>query len=405
MTRTVRTPRTSNLLHSRNATKPTARDSGSIDIRQSPNDELTEAIEPLPNRHFHFQYIPELDGFRGLAITLVVIGRYWEFHGSNSYARILAQRIAHLGVLLFFVLSGFLITGLLYRERSLSGSISFKRFYTRRALRLLPAFFLFLSIVAVLMRLGLVTDVRRIEFLECLLYLRNIFGQSLSLGHIWSLSLEEQFYILWPITFFLLPRKRASTILVWVCIAFMVWRGAAIALRLFSYDRGIFYVRPYFRFDSLLIGCLIALWLSSSPSTFARLKKFAEGYWPPVLWVALFLWATLGETISHALHITISEILVALVLSHVVLDSRSFMARVCRNHWLRYMGTISYSLYLWQDLFISTDPPSWGMFRELPLAFVVPMTIAIASYHLLERPILQLKNQLAPEVPAAQLSS
>jgi len=109
--------------------------------------------------------------------------------------------------------------------------------------------------------------------------------------------------------------------------------------------------------------------------------------------------------VQPALHITISEILVALVLSHVVLDSRSFMARVCRNHWLRYMGTISYSLYLWQDLFISTDPPSWGMFRELPLALVVPITIAIASYHLLERPILQLKNQLAPEVPAAQLSS
>ena len=375
-----------------------------VDPQESADGQLKAPTPPVKlSNAFRFQHIPELDGFRGLAILLVVIGRYWEFHGWSSNVRSLAQSIAHLGVLLFFVLSGFLITGLLYRERSLTGSVSFKRFYIRRALRLLPAFFLFLATVAVLVRLGLVRDVPKIEFLECLLYLRNIFGHSLSLGHIWSLSLEEQFYILWPITFFLLPRKRAATIVAWICFAFMIWRGLAIAFRLFSYEQGIFYVRPYFRFDSILIGCLIALWLGSSPSVFTRLKNFAQGRWSAVLWIALFLWATLGEALSRALHITICEILVAVVLACVVLRSDSFMARVCRARWLRYVGTISYSLYLWQDLFISTDPPSWGLLRELPLAFVVPIAIAIASYHLMERPILQLKNRLAPEPRSAQL--
>jgi peptidoglycan/LPS O-acetylase OafA/YrhL len=106
----------------------------------------------------------------------------------------------------------------------------------------------------------------------------------------------------------------------------------------------------------------------------------------------LFLWATLGETLSRALHITVSEILAAIALTHVVPSPGSLMAKFCRNHCLRYLGTISYSLYLWQDLFISTEPPSWGVFRELPLALVVPIAIAIASYHLMERPIRRLKN-------------
>jgi peptidoglycan/LPS O-acetylase OafA/YrhL len=374
-----------------------------VDPKESPSDRPKEQASPVvSNDAFHFQHIPELDGFRGLAILLVVVGRYWEFHGSSS-VRNLAQSIAHLGVLLFFVLSGFLITGLLYRERSLTGSISFKRFYIRRALRLLPAFFLFLFTVALLVKLGNVTDVPKIEFLECLLYLRNIFGHSLSLGHIWSLSLEEQFYLVWPLTFFLLPPKRAPAVVAWVCLAFMIWRGLAIAFRLFSYEHGIFYVRPYFRFDSILIGCLIALWLCSSATAHKRLKSFAQHSWSPALWITLFLWATIGERFSRTLHITISEILVAMVLSHVVLRADSLAARIFRARWLRYGGVISYSLYLWQDLFISPEPPSWGLLREPPLAFILPIAIAVASYHLMERPILRLKNRLAPEARSAEL--
>ena len=352
---------------------------------------------------FRFTHIAELDGFRGTAISLVVFGRFLEFHGSSSRLRGLAQSTAQAGVLLFFVLSGFLITGLLYRERSLTGTIDFKRFYIRRVLRLTPALLLFLATVILLIKLGLVTDVTKLELLECFLYLRNIVGHSLSLGHIWSLSLEEQFYLVWPLTFFLLPLKRGPAIVAWVCIAFMVWRGGAIALHVFPYEHGIFYVRPYFRFDSILIGGLIALWLCSSESAYARLKKFARSCPVAVPAAALCFWALFGETISRPLHITVSEILVAAVLCQVVLRPDSFLAGICRHRWLRYMGTISYSLYLWQELFISTDPPSWGVFRELPLALVVPLLIAIASYHLMERPILGLKNRLAPEARNAEL--
>ena len=117
------------------------------------------------NPGFQFHRIPELDGFRGVAITLVIAGQLLEYHSASAQARALALSMAQVGVLLFFVLSGFLITGVLYRERSVTGSVDFKQFY----LRLAPALPVFLCSVIVLMRLGLITDVPRKELLERLL--------------------------------------------------------------------------------------------------------------------------------------------------------------------------------------------------------------------------------------------
>src|SRR5579862_3856713 len=97
---------------------------------------------------FRFHHIPELDGFRGLAVLLVVVGHYVEYRlPANSHLAALPK----LGVLLFFVLSGFLITGLLYRERLATGKINLRFFYIRRILRLAPAFLLFILVTLVLM--------------------------------------------------------------------------------------------------------------------------------------------------------------------------------------------------------------------------------------------------------------
>ena len=98
---------------------------------------------PNPASTFLFQHIPELDGFRGLAVLVVVFGHYFEYR-LPSLGRQFAT-VDKLGVLLFFVLSGFLITGLLHRERSVTNHVSFHRFYIRRALRLGPALLVFLS--------------------------------------------------------------------------------------------------------------------------------------------------------------------------------------------------------------------------------------------------------------------
>ncbi len=155
----------------------------------------------LPRPTFDFHEIPALDGFRGMAILCVIIGHFLQFHGGSPELRGIAGSVAQTGVLLFFVLSGFLITGVLSRERSITGRVHLKDFYLRRVLRLGPALLLFLATTILLMSLGLITDVPKKELLECLFYARNFFGRSLSLSHIWSLSLEEQFYLIWPLTF------------------------------------------------------------------------------------------------------------------------------------------------------------------------------------------------------------
>lgn len=344
---------------------------------------------------FQFHHLPELDGFRGLAVLVVVVGHYLEFRvpDPNPYFATFDK----LGVLLFFVLSGFLITGLLERERSASGKIDFRRFYIRRVLRLAPALLLFLTTVTIFIPFGWITDVPRKEILECVFYARNLFGRSLTLGHIWSLSLEEQFYLVWPLAFSLLPMKRCAGYVTAICVALAGWRTAAIVAQLFSYERGIFYMRPYFRFDSILIGACVVLWLSSSLRASAVLKKWLSRVPAAILWSGLLLWSALAEDFSRALYLTVQEVLVAVVLTQLVLSDDKWLGTIFRWRPLRYCGAISYSLYLWQQLFLVTAVPSWGSLRRLPLSILVPFLIAAASYHLMEKPLLGLKNRVAPQ--------
>jgi len=349
---------------------------------------------PLSQPPFVFRHIPELDGFRGLAVLVVVAGHYLEFRWPhhNPYFATLDK----LGVLLFFVLSGFLITGLLNRERSARGEVSFRNFYIRRVLRLAPAFLVFLITVVVLMRLGWITDVPRREILECLLYARNIFGHSLSLGHIWSLSLEEQFYLLWPFAFSLMPLRRSALIVTYVCLGLAAWRGAAIALHLARYENGVFYMRPYFRFDSILVGACLVLWLSSMADGRSSLTTLLRKVPPVVLWGALLAWTLVGEVWTHCLYLSIQELLAVATLAQLVLCNQGLLGRIFRWRALRYCGAISYSIYLWQQLFLVTAEPSWGLLRSLPLSVFCPFLIAAASYQFLEKPLLHLKDRLAP---------
>ena len=357
--------------------------------RKLPHDATTDI--------FHFQHIPELDGFRGLAVLFVLVGHLFEYRITGRKLFFLASNGASLGVLLFFVLSGFLITGLLYRERSATQTIKFRRFYIRRILRLAPALLLFLSTVTALIHFGWITDAPRREILETLFYARNLFGSSLTLSHTWSLSLEEQFYLVWPLIFTLLPMRRCASAVTGACVVFAVWRGVAIAAHLFSYQQGVFYMRPYFRFDSILIGACLVLWLSTSERVVAILKKWSAKVPAAVLWGVLFIWTAYGEFWTRAFYLTVQEILVTTVLAQIVLSESKWLRDIFRWGPLRYCGAISYSLYLWQQLFLVTSVPSWGPLRRLPLSILVPFLIAAASYHLMEKPLLGLKNRLAPQ--------
>jgi len=267
-------------------------------------------------------------------------------------------------------------------------------------LRLGPALLVFLFAVLVLMKLGRITDVPRKEIAECLFYVRNIFGTSLTLGHIWSLSLEEQFYLAWPFAFFLLPIKRSAAIVTGICVALATWRGIAIKANLFSYDSGIYYMRPYFRFDSILVGAALVLWLVSSPKALEMLRKILGTVPAALLWGVLALWTASGESLSRAIYISVQEFLVTVALAQIVLCSGTLVGALFRSKLLRYVGAISYSLYLWQQLFLVTSVPSWGPLRKIPLSIILPVLIAMASRHLIEKPVLAWKDRLAPQIPS-----
>jgi len=121
--------------------------SATLTLEERPAPVVSEIALAAANPVFRFPHIPELDGFRGVAIQLVIFGHYGKFHGANAEMHELARTVAEFGVLLFFVLSGFMMTAPLCRERSATGGVDFKQFYLRRVLRLAPALLLFLLTV------------------------------------------------------------------------------------------------------------------------------------------------------------------------------------------------------------------------------------------------------------------
>lgn len=335
------------------------------------------------------EHIPRLDGFRGLAIVLVIVGHVLLFSFGSGGGGLLAG----LGVLLFFVLSGFLITLLLLREFDATGTINLRAFYLRRAFRILPAALVFLSVVTVLMITGWITDVTWGALVASLLFFRNIRGSGDSLGHMWSLSLEEQFYAGWPLAMSLLTPRRALTAASLVIAACAVWRGWAIFAGLYPYQGGTYYLRTDFRVDSILIGCWVALALARP-----RLKELLTwtcGRIPiAIIALLLFCWSLEGERIIvlRPVFLTLQTLLSALLFVRIfLLPEGAPTVRILNHSFMRWLGRISYSLYLWQQILLAQRTPSWGIIREFPLNIAATFAAALLSYYLVEQPALRAK--------------
>ena len=356
--------------------------------------EIKEKITQIAGSNdYRFRNFPQLDGFRGLAIVLVMCGHIMSFASGSLQIRQIGDYVSHLGVFLFFVLSGFLITGLLHRERSLKGTVDLKRFYIRRALRLGPALLVFLLGVAILRWSGSVEPFARYEILACFLFVRNFFGKSLVTVHLWSLSLEEQFYFFWPNVYKRL--KFSNLLLPTLCITFGIalWRGVSLTFGLVPDKIGRYYMRPYFRFDSILIGCCLALALAKG-GRFLQLARKISGVVPAgLLWMALVSWTVWGQSICNPLYLTLQMILIAVLLAQLVLTDRGFTFQLFSNPVSRYLGRISFSLYLWQELFLVLESPSWGVLRRFPVNVICSIVVAAASYQFIEKPVLDLKSK------------
>jgi peptidoglycan/LPS O-acetylase OafA/YrhL len=369
---------------------------------------LTSSGESCP-AGFRLGYRPGLDGLRGCAILMVACGHAW-----LPDIRAVSSMALFIGVDLFFVLSGFLITSLLLEEWSDFGRISLKRFYARRALRLLPAL-LALIAVTVLFQWLVASNAAAIDAaidgLLALFYSSN-WAQALETGrphlllsHTWSLSIEEQFYLLWPITLLLLLRRNGKSprsLLHWVLLLIFL----SMTARVFLVTGGVNYERircgTDTRADSLLIGCAlaVALWSGWRPSGLvAGMVKL--GAWLSVLALAI-LSNDNRSTRPFALYwfYPAVSMFAALVILELVSSSGGLLNRLLSLPWLVYVGRLSYGLYLWhipvfRVMHARLWPKGWEVTVELALSFA----ITLLSFYLIERPALRLKQRFRKPQP------
>lgn len=331
---------------------------------------------------------PSLDGLRALSIVLVLLGH---LSGTQGFVRLNLQvgDYAHLGVVVFFVISGLLITNLLTAERKRRGRVSLQLFYARRALRLFPASFAYIGCVAVL---GLVAAVQlhRAELWYALTYTVNYLPErSWTIGHLWSLSIEEQFYLFWPLAFVALSPRRA----LWVIVAGIAFAPVARAAAWF------FLQAPYrdlemfpMAADSLAIGCLLARTRLQLEARTWYLWLMRPAQSVAILALALLLNRYMGFTVVAVFGATVINVCMAVLVHRSVYHSDDWVGRMLNWKPVAFVGVLSYSLYLWQQLFLNRHSMAWVC--AFPQNLGLAILAALGSYFLLEQPLLRLRRRL-----------
>jgi peptidoglycan/LPS O-acetylase OafA/YrhL len=352
--------------------------------------------------------LPSLDGLRALSITFVVLGHAIQGRVA-PLVDVVLSRLANFGVCVFFVISGYLITTLLSREAESRGGVSLRRFYFRRTLRIFPPYYAYLLTILIgvyFLGWGFPPNAR---LWPAFTYTTNVFGTHYWLTlHAWSLSIEEQFYVTWPVVLALLLSKRTvrdgmkagRNVACCGLLIFPMIRVLAFALtRDGNLTGGLI-------FDYVAAGSAAALFLAAGGesrvnSVFDTLRR---SRWIPCAAVAalaihLMFQGSMRWLFAIAMTVAtpIEAVLLAVFVVWAVSNPGHPMGRVLNWRLLRIVGVGSYSLYLWQQLFLGQDIP---FARDWPLSARLACTAICAalSYFCIERPALRLRSRLEQKV-------
>ena len=337
--------------------------------------------------------VPSLDGLRAVSISLVMLSHLQGTSGFPLGARALgaAGDLGYLGVRVFFVISGYLITKLLLAEHERRGAISLRGFYIRRAYRILPAAYALIvsmGIAALLGALSLSTG----DLVAAATYTTNYhYERSWELGHLWSLSVEEQFYLVWPVLLVIGGVRRVVQMSLALLVIAPILRALAWETHLPYRDDVIMEAYPCVM-DSIAAGCLLAGargWLDAQ-RWYHRLLR-----WPWFLVVIAAVAAAELPTgrilLDYVADITVINLAIAIAVDRYVRLPTGPIGQVLNSRPLIYVGTLSYSLYLWQQPFLNHT--AHHSLAAWPLNLLLAVVCALGSYYLVERPFLALRDR------------
>lgn len=359
--------------------------------------------------------IKVLDGLRGLAVLLVILFHAHRGTENTSVAGLfgaLIRAVGWSGVDLFFVLSGFLITGILVRARD-GGGAYFKPFYMRRLLRVFPLYYLALFLCLVIAPLfGLhLTSHGWTYWVYMSNYGAIAYGSDLELNHLWSLSVEEHFYMVWPLLVFLTPPRHLMKVMIAAAsLAFAARLGHALA----GHRPVLLWICTHTRFDALAVGGILSLWLPTAAP--ARAQALAAG----LLAGGFVGLATLGPRVGDWQHSPValalgfslyaafySGLLVATLNAH----EDDLLHRVFSSRLLRELGKYSYSMYVFHPfidyairglgLFPGTWPgvvgphgvAVWAALAHDVVLVGLSLLVAVATWKLFEERLLTYKDR------------
>jgi peptidoglycan/LPS O-acetylase OafA/YrhL len=347
------------------------------------------------------RHLPALDGLRAFAVAGVLC-----YHADLAWAK-----GGFLGVDMFFVLSGFLITTLLLLERRETGAIAVGAFWVRRARRLLPALALLLGIVVLYAAfLAAPDELRTIrgDALASIAYVANwrfIFSGSSyfaqfqapsPLRHVWSLAIEEQFYLIWPLIVMAVLKLRNGSMRALAIVAGGMLAGSVLLMTLL-YEPGRDPSRVYYgtdtRAQSLLVGALLAMLLLYHPVIESRTGKLALRIGGVIAALGLAaMWLSISDHSGFLYRggFGLEAVLVAVVIAAVTRPDAGVLGAFLSLAWLRWVGQISYGLYLYHwPVYVALDADSTGLdgYALVALRVAVTFAIATASYYLVEMPV------------------
>jgi peptidoglycan/LPS O-acetylase OafA/YrhL len=295
------------------------------------------------------------------------------------------------GVHIFFALSGYLITSRLVHEAR-RNPVNLKEFYLRRVFRIQPAALTYLSVVGLLGLAG-VLSVSLGSWMSALLCYANLRSGEVFwyTAHFWSLSIEEHFYLLWPLIFVLLGERRRLGGAVALVVALSMWQVAVVKFQIAMTSAWI--VRTDMQAEYLMCGCAVAIAQASSRwrPTVARLTGPVPLILGSIVMIAAALIPVSDWKVAQVFRST-GAAATAVVLAATSTRPEGWFSRLLELRPLTWVGRRSYSLYLWQQLFFAWDAkraPALGFLQSFPWNLAGAIAAASASYLLIEQPAIR----------------